>query len=109
MERFKQPREKKVRVNISIDESVYMEYGLYIDNLSAFLNKTLKNYIKNAKEQQNNNNESDSTRYVKKDRTIVGAIIEQIMRDRNINYLEAYNVYLKEKEKANPRNEDLPF
>lgn len=64
MERFKQPREKKVRVNISIDESVYIEYGLYIDNLSAFLNKTLKNYIKNAKEQRNNNNESDSTRYV---------------------------------------------
>lgn len=69
MERFKQPREKKVRVNISIDESVYIEYGLYIDNLSAFLNKTLKNYIKNAKELRNNNNESDSTRYVKKEKS----------------------------------------
>lgn len=64
MERFKQPREKKVRVNISIDESVYIEYGLYIENLSAFLNKTLKNYIKNAKEQRDKDNETDNTRYV---------------------------------------------
>lgn len=53
MERQKRPRDKKIRVNITISESVYNEYGLYIDNLSAFINKTLKNYISRAKELEN--------------------------------------------------------
>lgn len=53
MERQKRPRDKKIRVNITISESVYNEYGLYIDNLSGFINKTLKNYISRAKELEN--------------------------------------------------------
>ena len=53
MERQKRPKDKKIRVNITLSESVYNEYGLYIDNLSAFINKTLKNYISRAKELEN--------------------------------------------------------
>lgn len=53
MERQKRPKDKKIRVNITLSESVYNEYGLYIENLSAFINKTLKNYISRCKELEN--------------------------------------------------------
>ena len=46
LQRLKREKEKKVRVNVTIDESIYIKYGLYIDNLSSFLNQSLKNYIK---------------------------------------------------------------
>lgn len=106
MRRMKKVKEKKVRVNITLDESVYIEYGLFIDNLSSFLNTTLKNYINRAKSLQEKQSDSDNNSLCNKEETTI-EIIGRIMRERNLDYIDAYDVYIKEK--ANPHKEDLPF
>lgn len=59
-------KKEKVRVCVNLDKEIIEEIDLYITNLSGFINTTLKNYIERAKKLLNNDNESDSTRYVKK-------------------------------------------
>lgn len=36
---------KKIRTNITLDEDLFEKLDLYIDNLSGFINKVLKNYV----------------------------------------------------------------
>lgn len=50
MERPKRQKDKKIRVNITIDESVFLEIGNYVDNLSGYINSILKKFISNRKE-----------------------------------------------------------
>lgn len=50
MKRLKREKSKKVRVNITIDEELYVKYGLYIDSLSAYLNQCLKNKIESEEQ-----------------------------------------------------------
>lgn len=61
MERLKKEKVKKVRVLITIDEELYIKYGLYIDNLSAYLNSCIRNKI-DAEEAKLYNNDTDNTR-----------------------------------------------
>ena len=53
MKRPKREKSPKVRVCITMEESVFIESGQYIDNLSGFINKTIKNYVSNCKELEN--------------------------------------------------------
>lgn len=87
MERMKKIKEKKVRVNITLDESIYIKYGLYIDNLSSFLNQTLKNYLEKKEKELYSSVESDNNRlcsnYLKeKDHTLDFDEIVQIAKTR---------------------------
>lgn len=50
MIRPKREKDKKYRVNITLDERVILEIGNYIDNLSGYINAVLKKYIANRKE-----------------------------------------------------------
>lgn len=36
---------KRIRVTISLEEQVFIDSGMFISNLSGFINKTLKDYI----------------------------------------------------------------
>ena len=36
---------KRIRVTISLEENVFIDSGMFISNLSGFINKTLKEYI----------------------------------------------------------------
>ena len=53
MKRPKREKSPKVRVCITMEESVFIESGQYIDNLSGFINKTIKNYVSRCKELEN--------------------------------------------------------
>jgi len=44
MIRAKPERKKKVRVNVYLEEETLNNAGQYISNLSAFINKCLKNF-----------------------------------------------------------------
>lgn len=59
MERLKREKPKKARVLITIDEELYVKYGLYIDNLSSYLNQCLRNKIE-SEEQKIFENDSDN-------------------------------------------------
>ena len=54
MIRRKKQKVKKIRTCISIDEDILEEIGLYVDNLSAYINKCLKLKLESekAKEQK---------------------------------------------------------
>lgn len=63
MKRPKREKSPKVRVCITMEESVFIESGQYIDNLSGFINKTIKNYVFRCKELENSQkatNENDT-------------------------------------------------
>lgn len=60
-------RIKKVRVNITIDENVFLESGKYINNLSGYINAMLKNHIERQKLKEVNTSD-DNIRYVKSDK-----------------------------------------
>lgn len=49
---------KRVKVSITLEEDVFLESGYFISNLSGFLNKTLKDYIKYKKKELENDNKS---------------------------------------------------
>lgn len=60
-------RIKKVRVNITIDENVFLESGKYINNLSGYINAMLKNHIERQKLKEVNTSD-DNIRYVKENK-----------------------------------------
>ena len=43
---------KRIRVTISLEENVFIDSGMFISNLSGFINKTLKEYIEYKKKEQ---------------------------------------------------------
>lgn len=45
-------KKEKIRVCINLDKEVYEKSGLYIENLSAFLNKCLKNQIEREEQKE---------------------------------------------------------
>lgn len=45
-------KKEKIRVCINLDKEIYEKSGLYIENLSAFLNKCLKNQIEREEQKQ---------------------------------------------------------
>lgn len=52
MKRPKIKKIKKVRVNITLDEDLFIRSGAYIENLSGFFNKCLKNQIEREEQKQ---------------------------------------------------------
>lgn len=52
---------KKIRVCVNLDEETYNRSGDYIDNLSAFVNRCIKNYCDAC--DQKDEGEDDSSRY----------------------------------------------
>ena len=49
---------KRIRVTISLEEQVFIDSGMFISNLSGFINKTLKDYINYKKKELENDNKS---------------------------------------------------
>lgn len=45
-------KKEKIRVCINLDKEIYEKSGLYIENLSAFLNKCLRNQIEREEQKQ---------------------------------------------------------
>ena len=52
MKRPKIKKIKKVRVNITLDEELFIKSGAYIENLSGFFNKCLKNQIEREEQKE---------------------------------------------------------
>ena len=52
MKRLKKEKGKKVRTTITLDEDVLLEVGLYVDNLSGYINACLKNAIASGKKKE---------------------------------------------------------
>lgn len=74
-------RTNKVRVNITIDEDIFILSGEYIQNLSGFINKTLKNYIEIQKLKEFQKQNDDNIRYVKKESNM-------LTKQKKIDYVE---------------------
>lgn len=55
-------KKEKVRVCINLDKEIIDRIDEYIDNLSGFINKTLKNYIEFKDKELNSLVESSNTR-----------------------------------------------
>lgn len=49
---------KRIRVTISLEEQVFIDSGMFISNLSGFINKTLKDYINYKIKELENDNKS---------------------------------------------------
>ena len=50
---------KRIRVTISLEENVFIDSGMFISNLSGFINKTLKEYIEYKKKELEKAQESN--------------------------------------------------
>lgn len=64
MKRQKRIKEQKVRTTITLDESVLEEIGLYVDNLSAYINACLKNKIEIEKAREIKEQEEERQRII---------------------------------------------
>ena len=52
MKRLKKEKIKKIRTTITLDEDLFIESGLYIENLSGYLNECLKRAVESAKKKE---------------------------------------------------------
>ena len=57
-------KSKKTRVNITLDEKLFIDSGKYISNLSAFFNSCLRNYVVKAQQEELKKESNNNIRYV---------------------------------------------
>lgn len=62
--RYKKIKKEKVRTNITLDKDLYEESGLYIENLSGYLNECLKRGIAEAKRKEREEQEAEELRMI---------------------------------------------
>lgn len=87
-------RTEKVRCTITLDKDVFVDSALFINNLSGFINKTLKEYIiyKTKELESNNKTTADSSSdnnllcyKSNEDEKDYDPILEQFKNQYNIN------------------------
>lgn len=85
-------KSKKTRVNITLDEELFIESGKYISNLSAFFNACLRNHVTRAQYEEMKSENTDNIRYVQSNENKKSYSQEQLEELRRI----AQTKWLKE-------------
>lgn len=77
-------KSKKTRVNITLDEELFIESGKYISNLSAFFNACLRNHVTRAQYEEMKSESTDNIRYVQSNENKKSYSQEQLEELRRI-------------------------